>query len=151
MSGVRVPARIADMTAHIPHPYPDGLAEEWIASHEGRWASGSQATFAITLKESGLLIGAISAMRIAEGEAQVGYWIGVEYWNHGYCTEACEKLVEFCAGDLKLAKLKTHHLTRNPASGRVMQKCGFKHVGSGKTECGYRKEVEDIELYEWEA
>jgi RimJ/RimL family protein N-acetyltransferase len=139
---------IADTTAKIPHPYPDGLAGQWIASHPGDWESGKSAVFALTLRTDGVLIGSMSLMNIAGNQAELGYWIGVEYWNQGYCTEACRCIVQFGFFVLKLQRIHSHHLSRNPASGRVLLKTGFTRLGSGKSVCGYRQLEECIEQYE---
>lgn len=155
--------RIADVTANIPHPYPDGLAETWISSHAGQWQAGGLASFAIALRESELLIGAVSLMNIHAGEGvredegaregaregELGYWVGTQFWGKGYCTEACRRIVDYGQQDLGLRRIHAHHLSRNPASGRVLLKCGLLHVGSSESECGYLKQVESTELYEW--
>ena len=141
-------ARIADVTANMPHPYPDGLAETWISSHSEKWARGEHAAFAITLKESGLLVGCISLMNITRQEAEVGYWVGVDYWSNGYATEACEAVVRFGSGEMELNRVHAHHLSRNPASGRVLVKAGFVHTGSGSAVGGYHSREESIEHYE---
>lgn len=140
--------RIADVTAHIPHPYPSGLAKEWISTHQINWHKGELATFAITMKDSDLLIGCISLMNISEGSGEIGYWIGTDYWNKGYCTEACIEIVNFGFETLKLNRIHANHLSRNPASSKVLLKSGLLHTGSSANECGYRKLKESIELYE---
>lgn len=140
--------RIADVTANIPHPYHSGLAEKWISSHPGRWDLGELASFAITLRDSGLLIGAIALMDISSEEGELGYWVGTDYWGAGYCTEACRRLVEYALQERGLCRVHAHHLSRNPASGKVLIKSGLTHIGSGQSECGYRKQVEPTERYE---
>jgi RimJ/RimL family protein N-acetyltransferase len=60
---------IANATALIPHPYPDGVAEQWIATHAAEWAAHRQLALAITLKPTGELIGAIG-LTIAEAHAR---------------------------------------------------------------------------------
>ncbi len=55
--------RIADVTANIPHPYPDGEAEAWIAKHQPNWETSKRASFAIVRKNEDCLMGAISLMR----------------------------------------------------------------------------------------
>ncbi|MCP5158702.1 MAG: GNAT family N-acetyltransferase [Gammaproteobacteria bacterium] len=140
--------RIADVTANIPYPYPEGLAETWISSHAEKWSKYEMASFAIIEKKSMILIGCISIMNIKSSEGELGYWIGVESWNHGYGTEACKKIIEFCFNELNLKRVHAHHLSRNPASGKVLAKCGLKHVDSGEAQCGYRHLNESIELYE---
>ena len=64
---------IADTTFHIPHPYEDGMAEEWIFTHQDAFAQGQGVTFAITRKTDGSLIGAISPMSMVKGhQAELG-------------------------------------------------------------------------------
>ena len=137
---------IADVTANIPHPYPEAFAKEWIQSHPEQWKNKQLASYAITFKEE--LIGAISLMYLNTKEAELGYWIGVDYWNKGYCTEACREIIDFGFNDLQLLQIKAHHLSRNPASGRVLLNSGLRYVGSSESICGYRKEKEPTEVYE---
>ena len=140
--------KIADVTANIPYPYPDGLAEEWISSHAVKWNNGELAAFAIELREAQLLIGCISLMNISKTEAELGYWLGEDYWNNGFCTEACREIMAFGFDRLGLQRVHAHRLTRNSASGKVLTKSGLSHIGSGTSVCGYRSQEECIELYE---
>ncbi len=50
---------IAANTLTIPHPYPEGAAESWIATHAPALAQGTKAVFAITDARSRQLLGAI--------------------------------------------------------------------------------------------
>lgn len=140
--------RIADVTANIPHPYPEELAREWILSHFEKWKNKKLVAFAITLADSRLLVGAISLMNMDRGEGELGYWIGVDYWGNGYCSEACRSLVDFGFNTLNLERIYAHHLSRNPASGKVLLNCGLTYIGSSKSVCGYRKNEESTETYE---
>ncbi len=140
--------RIADVTAHIPHPYPEGLAEKWISDHALKWAKAELASFAIILKESDLLIGCVSLKNITKSEGELGFWVGTEYWNKGFCTEACCSVVDFGFNYFELNRIYAHHLTRNPASGKVLVKSGLINIGSGESVCGYRNINESVELYE---
>jgi RimJ/RimL family protein N-acetyltransferase len=124
---------IAAATAHIPHPYPDGVAELWISTHAPHFDHDDGLTLAVTRREDGILMGAISLMVEAEsklhGRAELGYWLGVPYWGHGYCTEAARALVDYGFGVLKLRRIFARHLGSNPASGRVMAKAGLRFEG----------------------
>ncbi|MDI5933781.1 GNAT family N-acetyltransferase [Halomonas kalidii] len=139
--------RIADVTAHIPHPYPDGAAERWIATHRNSWERGTGMIYAMMLTD-GPLIGVVSITDISNSTGELGYWVGVPYWGHGYCTEAVRALASFSAEFETLARLQARHLTRNPASGRVLLKAGFNHCGRAVTACGYRQKNEPVEIYE---
>jgi RimJ/RimL family protein N-acetyltransferase len=61
--------------------------------------------------------------------AELGYWVAVPYWNRGYCTEAARAVVTFGFDVLGLHRIQARHLTRNPPSGRVMQKIGMRQEG----------------------
>src|SRR5687767_697624 len=68
---------VADTTLTIPHPYPDGLAEEWIKTHAPAWESGRRAIVAISNSDAGV-IGGISLHDIDadESKAEMGFWVG---------------------------------------------------------------------------
>ncbi len=139
---------IAKTTLNIPHPYEDGMAEEWIATHQEHFERGKQVTFAITRKHDGKLIGAISLMDIAaDHQAELGYWIGVPHWNCGYCSEAGNALLRYTFNELALVRVHARHLTCNPTSGRVMQKLGTQHEGTRRRHVCKWSMLEDIEQY----
>ena len=147
---------IADTTLNIPHPYEKGMAEEWISSHQIKFESGECVHFAIIVKATHELIGAIGLM-IDKGfnRAALGYWIGKEYWNKGYCTEAARAVLEYGFRQLFLHKITSSHFTRNPSSGRVMRKIGMKKEGVFKEHVVKGDEYEDLVIYgilrkEWE-
>jgi RimJ/RimL family protein N-acetyltransferase len=122
--------RVAEPTLNIPHPYPAGLAAEWIGSHAGNAAAGRHYAFAIERKADGLLLGAIAiTLAPAHRRAEIGYWLGVAYWSQGYTTEATRRVVAFGFADLGLNRIQATHWTSNPASGRVMAKAGMMYEG----------------------
>jgi [ribosomal protein S5]-alanine N-acetyltransferase len=139
---------VADTTQHIPHPYPDGAAEMWIASHKPAWDSGTGATFAITDRTSGALYGGVALAIAREHErAELGYWIAVPFWNRGYCTEAARQMAALAFGPLQLHRLQARHLQRNPASGRVMQKLGMQPEGVQRESVKKWNRFEDLAMY----
>lgn len=93
-------------------------------------------TWAVILKETQEVIGCIgylteeySNIKIGGNEAEIGYWIAKPYWNHGLCTEALQTLAEYCFTKKHFVRLCGDHFPDNPASGRVMRKCGFTEDG----------------------
>lgn len=138
---------IADVTANIPHPYPKGLARQWILTHPQQWQNQKMACFAITTRESGTLLGAISLMHLDQTEGELGYWIGVDYWNQGFCSEACIEIVNFGFNALHLNRIHAKHLSRNPVSGKVLLNSGLSHIHS---DLSIRKndKIESAEHYE---
>jgi RimJ/RimL family protein N-acetyltransferase len=139
---------IADTTLNIPHPYEDGMAEDWIATHLPAWRAGELATFAVKLREGGALIGAAGLkLELGFDRGELGYWIGEPYWNRGYCTEAARALVDYGFRRLALHRIQATHLARNPASGRVMQKLGMTQEGVLREHTKKWGVYEDLVLY----
>ena len=64
-----------------------------------------------------------------DGEPIVGYWVAKPYWNKGYCTEALQLMLDHIRRNTLLTSLLSGHFVDNPASGRVMEKCGFVPTG----------------------
>jgi len=117
---------VAESTALIPHPYPDGAAAAWIATHESARATGTEFTYAITESGEDVLIGAIGLRPGPSEHESFGYWIGRPYWNRGYATAAAQAIIVLAFEWLDLDELTASHLARNAASGRVMEKCGMR-------------------------
>ena len=121
---------IALMTVAIPHPYEDGMAEEWIRFCSDANKKDEAVNFAITRRTDDNLIGAIGLELEQEHQrGELGYWIGKPYWNCGYATEAAKAVVAYSFQVLKLNRIYAFHFTRNPASGRVLEKIGMRHEG----------------------
>jgi RimJ/RimL family protein N-acetyltransferase len=121
---------IALMVLRIPHPYEDGMAEEWIRACADAYKKDEAINFAITLRTDRNLIGTIGLELEQENErAELGYWIGKPYWNLGYATEAARAVVAYSFEVLKLNRIYAYHFTRNPASGRVLEKIGMHYEG----------------------
>jgi RimJ/RimL family protein N-acetyltransferase len=139
---------IADTTLNIPHPYEDDMAEEWISTHQPKFETGELSNFAIVLRSSGKLIGAIGLRIVPRFErAELGYWIGKPFWKNGYCTEAAHAVLQYGFAVLKLNRIHASHFTRNPASGRVMQKIGMVHEGRARQHAKRWDMFEDLEFY----
>jgi ribosomal-protein-alanine N-acetyltransferase len=138
---------IAATTVSIPHPYNERMAEEWIGSHQGAFDAGKAVTFAITLREE-TLIGAIEMdIDAANRSAEIGYWVGKPYWNRGYCTEATRAVIRYGFEVQGLNRIQAIHMSKNPASGRVMEKAGMTHEGTLRQSLFRWDRFEDAEIY----
>lgn len=139
---------IAATTLNIPHPYEDGMAEEWIASHQEWFEKGEAVTFAITLRDENTLIGAIGLeINQLHERAELGYWIGKPYWNKGYCTEAAKAIVRFGFDEYKMHRIHAAHFSSNRASGRVMEKIGMVHEGKFRRHIKKWGRFVDLEIF----
>lgn len=120
-------------TLHIPHPYSDGMAEKWISSHLADFYNNKSLTLAIRTKNEDKLIGAISlGVNTTNNRAELGYWIGIPYWNQGYCTEASKYVIKYGFDVLNLHKITSSYISTNQSSGRVMEKIGMQKEGEHK-------------------
>jgi RimJ/RimL family protein N-acetyltransferase len=115
--------RIAANTARIPHPYGIEDAKQFIAAVNKR---EGEACFAVTL--DGAPIG-VCSVELREDGPELGYWLGVPYWGRGFATEAARALIDHAFGDLEHDTLISGARVNNPASRRVLEKCGFQWTG----------------------
>jgi ribosomal-protein-alanine N-acetyltransferase len=121
---------IVATTRTLHFPYPEGAAVRWIAQQPEAWLTGRAAIFAITLKRTGLVLGAIGLeIDAADERAELGYWLDPAFWNRGYASEAAEAVVEFGFRRLGLNRLTAEYMVHNPASGRVLEKARFQPEG----------------------
>jgi len=122
---------VAATVLNVPHPYEDHMAEAWIASHALAIEQLREYPFAITLRDTGELIGSMGLVDInfRHRRAEVGYLLGKSYWNRGYATEALRAVLRYAFEELDLNRVFAYHFECNPASGRVLQKAGFQREG----------------------
>lgn len=121
---------IAETTASIPHPYEQEMAEAWIQSHRASFKQGDSVAFAITRVHDARLVGAVDIhINKTNRMGEIGYWIGVPYWNRGYATEAVRAVIDYGFNYMGLNRIHARHMTKNPASGRVLQKVGMRFEG----------------------
>ena len=118
--------RIAENTARIPHPYKMSDAESFIARAN---RAGGETLFLITLRDK-TIVGACGVVQ-QEPMPELGYWLGVDYWGKGYATEALHAVIDYAFTDLAREALQAGARVTNPASRRVLEKCGFQWTGVG--------------------
>ncbi len=117
--------RIAENTARIPHPFTLADAEGFIArAHQ----DDREAQFLITLGDD-TIVGGCGGGTLSSSAPEIGYWIGIPYWGKGYATEAARALIDHAFGGLGHDKIEAGARVSNPASRRVLEKCGFQWTG----------------------
>jgi RimJ/RimL family protein N-acetyltransferase len=117
--------RIAENTARLPHPFGVADAKEWIASANRKAGDGM---FLITV--AGEVIGACG-FELRNSVPEIGYWVGAPFWGNGYATEAARALIDHAFGERFYPALHAGARVSNPASRRVLEKCGFQWTGVG--------------------
>ena len=119
--------RIAENTARIPHPYKLADAESFIA---GANKANGETVFLVTARD-GTIMGACGVAVADPNAPELGYWLGVPYWGQGFATEALHAVIDFAFGEFEHTALHAGARVTNPASRRVLEKCGFQWTGVG--------------------
>ena len=119
--------RIAENTLRIPHPYTLADAQAFLTVAN---ASGSEIVFLITAWD-GAVLGCCGIGKLDGEHPEIGYWLGVPFWGQGYATEAVRAVIDHAFGDLGYDALAGGARVSNPASRRVLEKCGFQWTGVG--------------------
>ena len=143
---------VAATTLRIPHPYTEQDARAFLAAvqPEKLW-------LAVTLRSDGRQIGGIGLrVDLDHHNAELGYWLGTNYWGLGYATEASREMLRYGFEQLQLHRIHASHFGHNPASGRVLAKLGMKHEGCQRQHLLKWGAFVDSELYgilksEWSA
>jgi RimJ/RimL family protein N-acetyltransferase len=119
--------RIAENTLRLPHPYALADAQAFITTAN---AGDDETVFLITAR-AGVVLGACGIATLDGETPEIGYWLGVPFWGNGYATEAARALIDHAFGDLGYEVLQGGARVSNPASRRVLEKCGFQWTGVG--------------------
>jgi RimJ/RimL family protein N-acetyltransferase len=117
--------RVSQNTARMPHPYSAADAETFILFVA---ATEAEVAFAVTLTD-GTLIGMCGLAQLDRDAPELGYWFGVDHWGRGYATEAARAVLDHAFVTLDLPAVQAGARVSNPASRRVLEKCGFQWTG----------------------
>ena len=150
-------ASVAQMTATIPHPYPNGEAERFILAARAATASGSALILAVTLKNKvRTLIGVASAQGCDGYGMEIGYVVAPSSTGKGYASELVATLVDAVFNLTETRTIYADTRTINPASRRVLEKSGFLFTETrlkslrargGKHPCDFFH----LDRYDWAA
>ena len=118
---------VAEMLARMPHPYGETEGRTFLAMAASRRAG---IVYALTLKDTGTFVGC-AGLNTTDRGLELGYWIGEPHWKRGYATEAAHALVDLAFQRTSIQVLHASTRVINPASRRVIHKCGFQYAGQG--------------------
>lgn len=104
------------------------LMKKWEDSYE----KNNSYKWLVELKESNLVIGSITAVKVDDVNKTVaiGYCFGSKWWNKGYATECLKRVIKFFFEDIGVETIYANHLSSNMASGKVMLKSGMLYEGT---------------------
>jgi len=120
--------RVAMNLAVVPHPYPDGAAQSYIAY--SRAPETSEIIWAMDL--DGALIGVIGITPNEGGSGNIGYWLASQLWGGGLMSEAMSAVVDY-AREQGLKRLFADVHQGNEGSAKVLIKNGFSYIGEAET------------------
>lgn len=123
---------IYDRTLRIPSPYTQASVDEWLALVAKITAEqGRPVQWAIRDADQSLIGGCgFDGFQVGKSHrAEIGYWLARPFWNKGIMTAVVARLCRHAFDELGLVKITAHVFSHNPASARVLEKCGFQEEG----------------------
>ncbi len=114
-----------------------------------RYRNDEPSSWGIVDKQTGRMIGTIGYMAYSEENCsvEVGYSLARSCWNRGYMTEALGGVIEHTFDVMHINRIEAQHELDNPASGRVMEKCGMKREGVLRQRLCNKGKYVDVALY----
>jgi len=109
-----------NLSESFPHPYTLENAKSWIKLNQEKEETNN---FAITEQDE--IIGMIGFEK-QKSSYKIGYWLAEQHWGKGYATEALNAMTQYVFSNYKTNKIKAAVFIHNPASGKVLEKCGYK-------------------------
>ncbi len=141
----KIAARVRD---RFPNPYTLENAQQFLTGVTRRGAYSNEFVFAIEV--DGKAVGGIGIVRGSDIErvsAELGYWLGEEYWGRGIVTEAIRKFTPWIMERYGLTRLHADCFTDNPASSRVLEKAGFTRESTKRRAAIKLGEIKDMHVY----
>jgi RimJ/RimL family protein N-acetyltransferase len=111
----------------FPHPYTREAGQAWLTA-----AAAEDPPTSLAIDVAGEAVGGIGVVPGADVNrhtGEVGYWLGEPFWGRGIATAALGAFAPWAASTFGLTRLFAGVFETNPASMRVLEKCGFTREG----------------------
>lgn len=131
----------------LPYPYTEKDAEEYI---KAMLSADEDDTFAFAITVDDVVIGSIGVFRrdnIHFRTAEMGYYIGEDYWGKGYMTYAVKQVCKYVFDNTDIIRIFAEPFAYNIASCRVLEKSGFKYEGTLRSGAFKSGKVVDMKMY----
>ncbi len=92
----------------------------------------------------GEVIGDLALVAVRGENAHTGYCLSRKFWGKGIMSEAYAEVLRYLFEEVGFHRIESSHAVNNPASGRVMEKCGLRYEGT------MRKAFRLLSTGEWE-
>jgi ribosomal-protein-alanine N-acetyltransferase len=148
-------ASIEAVTRYVGFPRHRSRAdtESFIARSDAQWTASPAGPYLITCRFTGAMMGGTGLQFEADQPPSTGYVLAEICWGRGFATEALGTMVEL-ATRLRLPALRAMCHPDHRASQRVLEKCGFRTVGSRAIDGGFpnldRSDAGVALVYSWD-
>jgi RimJ/RimL family protein N-acetyltransferase len=130
----------------FPHPYAEADGAAFIAMSN---AADPVTNFAIEVDGSAVGgIGWVPRSDVERFSAEFGYWLAEPYWGRGIMSAAVRDFVDHLFEHTEIVRLYAGIFAFNAASGRVLEKTGFRRVGTLEKAAFKNGKFTDKVLYE---
>lgn len=129
----------------FPHPYTLADAEAWIALN-----LADPMPLNLAVEVGGTVAGGIGLLPqsdIFRVSAELGYWLSPDRWGRGIMTAAVQAFTVWAFGTQPLERIYARTFASNPASGRVLEKAGYRLEGILRRSALKDGQLLDIRLY----
>ena len=115
----------------FPYPYTLENAVSFVQNALNASAAGREFHFAIKRVEDSSLVGVCGITNIdtINMKAEIGYWVGKNYWGNGYGKQAANLLLEIAFERLGLNRVYAGTFDFNERSIHILQGIGFTKEG----------------------
>ena len=131
----------------VPYPYTENDAEDFIGA---MLSADPDKTFAFAITLDDKVIGSVGIFRqenIHYRTAELGYYIGEEYWGRGYMTEAVKQACGFVFENTDIIRIYAEPFAYNAGSCRVLEKAGFVYEGTLRSNAYKNGSITDMKMY----
>nr|WP_141899085.1 GNAT family N-acetyltransferase [Microbacterium agarici] len=126
----------------VPVPYRREHAVAYVTTYcEDGWLTGERCTWA--LDAGGSFAGVVGLDRIADGSANLGFWMAPGHRGRGYLTEAIAAVIDYAFAYLQLERVEWRAFAGNVGSARAAQRAGFHFEGVRRSASVGREGRED--------
>ena len=137
-------------TLRIPFPYRPEHARDFLQYAKTMQKEHRHATEWAIRNPAGELVGCVGFSRIYGKYAhkdEIGYWLAAPYRGKGIMTRVVAVVSDIGFRHFDLFRLEAPVFTYNPASGRVLEKCGFVCEGTLRNYVVKESRPMDVFMY----
>ncbi|MDE6000856.1 MAG: GNAT family N-acetyltransferase [Clostridia bacterium] len=131
----------------LPFPYTEKDALDYI---NAMLNADKNSVFAFAIVYDGEVVGSIGIFRqqnIHFKTAELGYYIGEQFWDKGIATAAVKQACNYVFENTEIIRIYAEPFARNLASCRVLEKAGFVYEGTLRANAVKNDVVEDMKMY----